>query len=159
RRRSPEMAERELRVITLAYNLVRATMLEAAGASGNSTSRVSFMGTIARIRQWAPILAAAIDGETVARLYGDMLRSLAEDQVPDRPNRLEPRATKRRPKNYQRLTKPRREFREAQHRSKSTRPLTECHSGQSPIIFNKTRNCPQLNSFLSTPCRLQSTDT
>ncbi|MCC6159187.1 MAG: transposase [Deltaproteobacteria bacterium] len=122
--KSPEMVERELRVIAIAYNLVRAMMLEAAGASGAPASRVSFQGALVAIRQWAPILAASTDLATHDRICAEMLTAIARDLVPDRPNRLEPRATKRRPKNYQRLTKPRGEFREAQHRSKYTRPLS-----------------------------------
>jgi hypothetical protein len=40
------------------------------------------------------------------------LRSLAEDLVPKRPGRREPRAVKRRPKPYPRLNQPRHQFRE-----------------------------------------------
>lgn len=122
--KSPEMVDRELRVIAIAHNLVRAMMLEAACASGAPASRVSFKGALAGIRQWAPVLAASTDHATHDRICAAMLTAIARDLVPDRPNRLEPRATKRRPKNYQRLTKPRWEFRESPHRSKYARPLT-----------------------------------
>ena len=40
------------------------------------------------------------------------------DLVPLRPGRYKPRAVKRRPKPYQRLTKPRHLFREVPHRGK-----------------------------------------
>ena len=46
-------------------------------------------------------------------LYNLLLRWMAQDLVPDRPNRVEPRAVKRRPKEYDRLNRPRDEMREA----------------------------------------------
>ena len=41
------------------------------------------------------------------RAREELLRIIAADQVPDRPNRSEPRARKRRPKCHQLLTRPR----------------------------------------------------
>ena len=55
-------------------------------------------------------------------LYQAMIHYIAHDLLPLRPNRLEPRARKRRPKNYQLLNKPRGEFREIQHRNKYKKP-------------------------------------
>jgi hypothetical protein len=45
-----------------------------------------------------------------AQLFDALLRTIASDLVPQRPERSEPRARKRRPKNYQLLTKPRKEM-------------------------------------------------
>jgi len=53
-----------------------------------------------------------------AELVKDLLRVLADDLVPLRPNRKEPRAVKRRPKPYSLLTKPRHQFTEIPHRGK-----------------------------------------
>jgi hypothetical protein len=39
-----------------------------------------------------------------------VLRAIAHHGVADRPDRFEPRAAKRSPKNYNRLTKPRRQM-------------------------------------------------
>jgi hypothetical protein len=39
-----------------------------------------------------------------------LLDAIAKQRVADRPDRFEPRMTKRRPKNYNRLTKPRKEI-------------------------------------------------
>jgi hypothetical protein len=44
-------------------------------------------------------------------LYELLLGWIARDPVPDRPNRVEPRAIKRRPKEYDRLNRPRAEMR------------------------------------------------
>ena len=52
------------------------------------------------------------------QLWEDLLRNLARDLVPYRPNRREPRAIKRRPKQFPLLNKPRRKFREVPHRNR-----------------------------------------
>jgi hypothetical protein len=39
-----------------------------------------------------------------------VLRAIAQHSVADRPDRFEPRVAKRRPKNYNRLTKPRKQM-------------------------------------------------
>jgi hypothetical protein len=43
-------------------------------------------------------------------LYQAILRAIALHRVADRPDRFEPRMAKRKPKNYNRLTKPRKEI-------------------------------------------------
>ena len=53
-----------------------------------------------------------------ALLFDALLRTIASDLVPLRPNRCEPRARKRRPKNYQLLTKPRHQMHTAPHRNR-----------------------------------------
>jgi hypothetical protein len=45
-----------------------------------------------------------------AALYQHVLRAIAVHRVADRPDRFEPRMAKRRPKRYDRLTKPRKEI-------------------------------------------------
>jgi hypothetical protein len=106
--KSPTMIRRELHMQMIAYNLIRALMLQSALTHHTPLCRISFKGTCDTLRQWAPHLAQAT---ATPALYGRMLRSMLEiiatDVVPLRPNRSEPRAIKRRPKNYHLLTKPR----------------------------------------------------
>lgn len=117
--KSPDMIEKELWMHLIAYNLIRALMLDAATAYAVHLERLSLKGTIATIRQWAPTLAKPqSEPEGPAALYQLMLYYIAADPVPNRPDRTEPRARKRRPKNYQLLNKPRRLFRESQHRNR-----------------------------------------
>ncbi len=117
--KTPEMVDKELYMHLIAYNLVRAIMLEAATAYAVHLERLSFKGSIATIRQWAPALAQAqCAPEDPDNLYELMLRYIANDPVPHRPNRTEPRAKKRRPKNYPLLTKPRGQFKEIPHRNR-----------------------------------------
>lgn len=102
---SPALIEKEVWLHAIAYNLVRALMLEAAWTHGVELARLSFKGTVDTLRHWAPLFATAPVAERT--VHRELLRILAADQVPDRPNRGEPRARKRRAKNYQLLTRPR----------------------------------------------------
>jgi hypothetical protein len=94
--------KKELAVFQLVYNLVRAVMLEAADRQAVAVDRISFADTLTWLRHARP-------GESLPLLLINPLR----------PERIEPRAVKRRPKEYDRLTKPRAELRKAlknQHR-------------------------------------------
>jgi hypothetical protein len=102
---SPELIEKEIWLQVTAYNLVRALMLEAAWTHSVALERLSFKGTVDTLRQWTPLMAPTLFAFKRAR--EELLRVIATDQVPNRPNRSEPRARKRRPKSYQLLTQPR----------------------------------------------------
>lgn len=120
--KSPAMVEKELLMHLIAYNLIRILMQEAARQRGLSPHRLSFKGANATLRQWAPLLAAAaLDDERRATMTAALLDAIARDTVPLRPNRTEPRARKRRPKNYQLLNKPRSQFKEIAHRNRYTK--------------------------------------
>lgn len=108
RTRTPAMIEKEILMQAIAYNLVRALMLEAARQHGVPPGRLSFKGTVGVLRAFAPLAGAG--SSTNARRYEELLRALAAAPVPDRPDRSEPRAVKRRPNSYQSLTKPRRQM-------------------------------------------------
>ncbi len=102
---TPELVEKEVWLQAMAYNLVRALMLEAAWTHGVELERLSFKGTVDSLRQWTPLFAPTIF--VFKRARQELLRVIAADLVPLRPNRSEPRARKRRPKAYQLLTRPR----------------------------------------------------
>ena len=85
-----EGVKKELTMYALVYNLVRLVMREAAQRQGVAVQRISFIDAV----RW---LAEAAYGTTDLRLR----------LVPDRPGRYEPRAVKRRPKEYDRLNQPR----------------------------------------------------
>jgi hypothetical protein len=114
---TPAMVEKELAMYIIAYNLIRATMLEAAHAAQRELDRISFKGTCQTLRQWAPILAIA-HPQQFQGFHAAMLSAIARAPIPSRPNRCEPRARKRRPKNYQLLNKSRHAFKEIQHRNR-----------------------------------------
>lgn len=105
---TPELVRKEVWLQAIAYNLVRALMLEAAWTHGVELERLSFKGTVDSLRQWTPLFAPSMFAFKRAR--EELLRVIAADPVPLRPNRSEPRARKRRPKPYQMLTRPRHEM-------------------------------------------------
>jgi hypothetical protein len=109
RTRTPKMIEREVLMQAIAYNLVCAILQDSARTHGVPLDRLSFKGTLAALRHWAPLLMKA-SARRQRIIYESILLALASDLVPLRPDRSEPRAVKRRPKVYQLLTKPRRQM-------------------------------------------------
>jgi hypothetical protein len=113
RGKSAEVVRKEIFMHLVAYNLIRALMWQAASKHGCALHRLSFAGTVARLNALAPYLWLFAGTERAAQLYALLLRWTADDLLPWRPNRIEPRAVKRRPKEYPRLTRPRHEMRRA----------------------------------------------
>jgi len=89
----------------LAYNLIRKLMAQAAALVGVCPRDISFTGTL----QTLVIFAAAgwSCPERSKELYAAILRAVATHRVNDRPDRVEPRAVKRRPKRRPYLNEPR----------------------------------------------------
>jgi hypothetical protein len=116
---SPAMVRKELLMHLVAYNLIRALMQRASLIYHVPLGRLSFKGTLDGLHHFADALHAAQAKPTRQRqLFDALLLTIAADQVPLRPNRIEPRAKKRRPKNYHLLTKPRHSMVLSQHRSR-----------------------------------------
>jgi hypothetical protein len=115
---SPEMAQKELLAYLVAHNLVRCVMAEAVARYQVDLPRISFKGTVDALRQYSAAIAQAPNRKLRRMLWEDLLRNLARDLVPLRPNRREPRAVKHRPKAYPLLNQSRRRFIEISHRSR-----------------------------------------
>ena len=124
--KSPAMVERELLLLLIAHNLVRAVMAAAARAHAVPLDRISFTGTLVALRGFAAASAQASSHAARCRLWAALLRRLAADLVPLRPGRSEPRVVKRRPKPYPRLDRPRHLYRDLRHgsRFRAPSPLT-----------------------------------
>jgi hypothetical protein len=116
--KTPENLEREIRMHFLVHNLVRRLMLEAARRHRVALERISFAGSLAAARRYSEALLQARSQARRSQLREELLRVLAEDLVPNRPGRREPRAVKRRPKPYPRLMCHRHKFREIQHQNR-----------------------------------------
>lgn len=84
----------ELTIFSMVYNLVRVVMLEAARRQEAPVSRISFADAYKWMRHARP---------------GDALPVLIVN--PYRPDRIEPRCKKRRPKQFDLMNKPRKELR------------------------------------------------
>ncbi len=112
---TPPMIHKELEMHLIAYNLIRSIMGEAACVCHTPLDRLSFKGTLDTARQYSQIIAQVPVSHRKLRraIYADMLAVVAEDQVPKRPDRFEPRCQKRRPKAYPFMKRPRRELRAA----------------------------------------------
>jgi len=112
------MIHKELLMHIIAYNLIRILIMSTAQAYSLDNSRVSFKGTLDTLRQWLPTLSSVINRkQKYRRVFQAMLHCLAHDLIPLRPNRSEPRTVKRRPKNYQYMTKPRHQMGNLPHRN------------------------------------------
>jgi len=120
---SPKMIEKELAMHRIAYNLVRALMQQAGLRYHVALPRLSFKGTLDALAHFGQTIHASTGKpRKQAALLDDLLRIIASDLLPYRPNRSEPRAKKRRPKNYHLLTKPRKQMRVPSHRNRPKRP-------------------------------------
>jgi hypothetical protein len=105
---------KELAMRRIAYNLIRALMQRAALTYDVGLERLSFKGSLDSLQHFADaIYATHRKPRKQALLFDALLRTIASDLVPLRPNRCKPRVRKRRPKNYQLLTKPRHQMRTA----------------------------------------------
>jgi len=115
---TPHMAEKELLAYLVAHNLIRCLIAQAVATHQVELERVSFKGSLDALRQYSTAISQARNRKMRNQLWEDLLLNLARDLVPYRPDRLEPRSLKRRPKNFGWLTKPRRKFRECLHRNR-----------------------------------------
>ena len=93
--KSEQGVRKELAMFALTYNLVRTVMMEASRRQEVPVSRISFADAYKWMRHARP---------------GDVLPALIVN--PHRPDRIEPRCRKRRPKKYTLMNKPRKELRE-----------------------------------------------
>ena len=102
----PEMVRREIWTALLAYNLIRQTMLESAKSAGKSPRQLSFTAALQKIAaSWVTL--PLLEVSTAAAVIDAHFLHLESHQVGHRPDRVEPRAIKRRPKPHKLLTKPR----------------------------------------------------
>jgi hypothetical protein len=116
---TPEMIRKEIAMHRIAYNLVRLLMQRASLTHHVPLVRISFKGALDSLHHFADAIhALAGHPRRQAGLLAELLRTIAKDLLPVRPGRTEPRAKKRRPKNYHLLTSPRRKMNVPGHRNR-----------------------------------------
>jgi hypothetical protein len=108
RTKTPEMVRTELWAHWLAYNLIRKVIAQAAQEADKRPRQISF----AAARQ---LIAAAWDRlsrepQAAKDLSRVLWQAMAQHRVGHRPNRVEPRVVKRRPKKQRLMMKPRKEL-------------------------------------------------
>jgi len=113
RGKKPDIVRKEIYMHLLAYNLIRCLMWQGAESHGRDLHRLSFAGSVDQINAMTPYLWLYEGTDKARRLYELLLHQIAHDPNPYRPDRNEPRAVKRRPKEYDLLNKPRSEMRKA----------------------------------------------
>jgi hypothetical protein len=110
RGKKPETIRREIWMHWLAYNLTRKVMAQAALLHEKLPRELSFASALAAISgAWA--LATVADAATLSLHAKTQHLGITWSLVGHRPNRVEPRAIKRRPKPHRLLTQPREEAR------------------------------------------------
>jgi hypothetical protein len=104
--KTPAMVRKEIWMHLLAYNLVRKLMAEAAARADVSPRDLSFKGTLQTMGEFAKVgwFCSAAQWQ---RVYQVLLRAIATHRVNNRPDRVEPRAVKRRPRTQRLLNEPR----------------------------------------------------
>jgi hypothetical protein len=120
--KKPPMIHKELYMHLIAYNLIRTLMWKAAKRHQVNVLSLSFKSSLATLRQWAPLMASLHPGShRVSMMHRLLLDYLARHILPERPNRVQPRVRKRRPKTYPLLTSPRPLYNETLHRNRYRR--------------------------------------
>ena len=110
RGRTPDVVRKEIWTHLLAYNLIRTVMWEAAVRGPTPVCRLSFKGTIQHMLALRNLFVA---GRGQAEDLDLLLQLVGRQIVPLRPERVEPRVRKRRPKAYKLMTQPRSELKAA----------------------------------------------
>jgi hypothetical protein len=104
--KSAQMVRKEVAVHLLAYNLIRTVAAQAAHLAGVLPRRVSFKATLQAINAFVHSLRHC-PPRSLPQRHRAILARIAKLLLPVRPDRVEPRAVKRRPKPHRLLTQPR----------------------------------------------------
>lgn len=104
--KTPEMARKEVGVHLLAYTLVRAVMAQAASLADVLARALRFKATTQILNAFQQQLRRSA-GERISVMIAHVLGAISMLRLPNRPDRVEPRAIKRRPKPNRLLLVPR----------------------------------------------------
>src|SRR4051794_29594145 len=110
--KTPELVRKEIWAHVLGYNLIRTVMAQAAARAGVEPRSISFKATLQVLEAFRPLIAcrAELGPVHLGGLYEPLLRAIAVHRVADRPGRFEPRMTRKGPRGYEELKRPRQEF-------------------------------------------------
>lgn len=107
RAKSPAMARKEMWAHLAAYNSIRQLMLSAAKQARTHVRRLSFKAAVQTLAAYKNLWLFGANIDRCSALAA-LLDAIARHRVGHRPNRIEPREVKRRPKPYEKLRVPRR---------------------------------------------------
>lgn len=116
--KTPTQVKKEICMFAIGYNLIRNIILDSSSQTGTDISKISFSGTIQQLDQWLHLF---ISPDLTLKDYRNLLyqfhTAIAQKLIPNRPGRNEPRAKKRRAKNYNLMNKPRHKMIITNHRN------------------------------------------
>ena len=123
RSKTPALSEKTIHMLQLCYNMIYALIQEARREHLVENHQLSFKHCVDQILSHS----SNYKGHHKHRykreeLHEKLLLQLASETLIIRKERHEPRAKKRRPKNFQLLTQPRHQFKEIQHRNNYKKP-------------------------------------
>jgi hypothetical protein len=101
--KSAQMVQKEVGAFFLAYNLIRAAMAQAAACAKLLPRQLSFCGAKRMINSFMDLLRGRA-ARGLIQMFAYLRGAIAVLLLPHRPNRVEPRAVKRRPKPHRLLT-------------------------------------------------------
>jgi hypothetical protein len=101
---TPHRVRNELAMHLAGYNLIRQLLAAAACQAGREPWTISFKGALQTINHLLPVLATQVSTDVWCDA---VLQAIATHLVGRRPDRVEPRVRKRRPKNYPPMNQPR----------------------------------------------------
>lgn len=120
--KSPAMARKTLWMMMIAYNLIRCVMQQSAITEGKAPVEMSFKGILDHTTACQDsYLAHRGKPRRLARHHHSVMATCGTKLVDIRPARREPRALKRRPKDYPPLTSPRGIYRDKPNKGKTNR--------------------------------------
>ena len=116
--KSPTQVRKEICMFAIAYNLIRHMIMEASVKTETDLWRISFSGAAQQLDQWLHLfISQDLSLSQFRNLLYEFQIALTQKLIPDRPDRNEPRAKKRRPKNYNLMNKPRHKMIITNHRN------------------------------------------
>ena len=116
--KSPEMAHKTLKMVQLAYNLIRIEMKRAVETYNLAKDSLSFKESLGFVNAMSSVFRKlSMKPKKLQQKRSSLLELMATKKLNHRPYRSEPRALKRRAKPYALLMKHRHEYTEIMHRS------------------------------------------
>jgi hypothetical protein len=106
--KTPERVRNEIWTHLLGYNLICGVMVMAGHGADIPPWCISFKGALQTLNAFLPMLHGGIDSDCWCRM---LLAAIASHVVGNRPDRIEPRVRKRRPKPYKHMREPRQNYR------------------------------------------------
>ena len=104
--KTPDLVRKEIWAHLLVYNLIRGAMAEAARRHDLMPRQISLQGARQTLKAFRAELNR-VPMKAALALTEAVMSAIAYHRVGDRPDRVEPRVVKRRPKAYPRMQVPR----------------------------------------------------